>query len=269
MFGVGYFFMGFGINPPMKIIPTILAEVFHYDDRQHLTLLLAMTSGVGCLATVPIFYLLNSWRWHFALFQLLPMIATTCVSLFFLKKTPKFLVKDKQQAVKDLNEISKINHPFNPPRITIQDIENVIRLSVETGEYSKMRITPLSLFTFPSIRKITFTTSAALFALSTVYFGQIVTITKMGFDPGTGIILLSVSEIVALATQLFIVNITPRKKIIFFLFCLIGVLVLVSGFISPGEDCNNCLAGKFELGLAFVIKFFCAHLMSFIYIYML
>lgn len=133
-------------------------------------------------------------------------------------------------------------------------IETLDKLQQSTPS-QKSTMTPLHLFIYPSIRKISIFVCLISFVIYALYYGPLMLIGNLGLNIYINAIVVVCSEIVIYPFFYFQIDKMARRKVGVLLFALCTVSSLVLVFYEPSCEEGICTAVILRLGLIFIFRF--------------
>ena len=209
---------------------------------------------LGAIFVTILFYLIPNWRVVMITSVTIPSMIFFALMAGYLEETPQFLVrKGVEPTLKAMNRIGKINFGLRDI-LEPEDIQNVIEEQMEQKEFQGI-ITPLDLFKFPSLRKITISCSLVCFAIYGLYYGPVLIISQIGFDIYISSIIVQGSGLASFIPVYFLIETIPRRKSGFFFFAITLTSAVILIFVVKPNDCVICTKSIIELILIFVFRF--------------
>ena len=176
------FILGFGTVTKYTTCFVSVAEIVDSEMRQKYLVLFEVGQAIGTLLVGVFYYLIPHWRYNMMITNIAPLALCLLIFIFFLQETPKYLVKNPENAVKSLNRIAKINKGEDNV-VTLEDINSVVQAQSEHHEqFKSITVSPLDLLRYKSLRTISFAVAAIVFSKRYVKFGPLILIDNLGVN---------------------------------------------------------------------------------------
>ena len=196
---------------------------------------------------------IKHWRSVTLYFYFLPLALLFCLSCFFLRDTPRYLLRKHTAAAaaESLNFVAAIN---SRPPLEEGEVQQVMD---EEGRFKEVKehMNPLDLCRYQSTRIPSIAFCFLICCIDLVGFSHSVITDEIGLNPTLNLILMSGAEIVALTTLNLIVPYIERR-LASIVMALAGLTIsLVLLLVKVPSNCEGCSLAVLQIGLVLIARF--------------
>ena len=224
---VGQFLALFGSLPTLRTSMSIVADVTEPVLRQRFVSCLLAANAVGAIFGGAMYPLIGHWRLASLYIGLLPSLLLTLLLIAILKDSPRFILRNAEnaeEAAEEFNKIGRINGVGQEMMYRAEELVEIIQREKEAMQI-KNSISVLDLFRYDSLRIVSIFLSLSYTVNHICFLSYNAVIEHVGLTPVINSAVLYTSEIVAIPV---IIAVVPFFSRLFLFHVSLGCAVLFS-----------------------------------------